>query len=452
MFAENTEYEILTPSGWKDFRGITFSGKKVTYELHLSDGNSVRATEKHHFFRNNKKIQLKHLSVGDKLDTDTGQVEIVCIEEHPETEVFDVIEVDDEEHRFFVNGGIVSKNCDEFSFVRPTIAEEFWTSITPTLATGGKAIITSTPNSDEDQFAQIWFSAQDTLDEWGNDVGVGKNGFKAYQASWERHPERDEKWKDQMLAKLGQEKFSREMELKFVSADETLISPLTLPRLSGITPKHTKDKVRWYADFDSSHIYTISLDPSMGTGGDPAAIQIVDATTMEQVGEWTHNKTDIPGQIELIAKIAKFINTVVPASSIYYSIENNSVGEAANVSLQNYGEHNIPGSYMSEKGKRRKGYHTSNTSKNSACSKFKRLVESNKFKIVSKGLVSELKGFVASGGSYKAKNGFHDDLVMATLLNIRMIQDLSLYDDDIATNVNEFNDVVPPMPFFANFW
>ena len=36
--------------------------------------------------------------------------------------------------------------ADEFAFVRPTIAKEFWTSISPTLATGGKAIITSTPN------------------------------------------------------------------------------------------------------------------------------------------------------------------------------------------------------------------------------------------------------------------------------------------------------------------
>jgi hypothetical protein len=45
--------------------------------------------------------------------------------------------------------------ADEFAFVRPTIATEFWTSISPTLATGGKAIITSTPNSDEDQFALL---------------------------------------------------------------------------------------------------------------------------------------------------------------------------------------------------------------------------------------------------------------------------------------------------------
>ena len=41
---------------------------------------------------------------------------------------------------------------DEFAFVRNTIAKEFWTSLSPTLATGGKAIITSTPNSDDDQF------------------------------------------------------------------------------------------------------------------------------------------------------------------------------------------------------------------------------------------------------------------------------------------------------------
>ena len=55
--------------------------------------------------------------------------------------------------------------ADEFAFVRPTIATEFWTSISPTLATGGKAIITSTPNSDEDQFALLWKGANRCEDE-----------------------------------------------------------------------------------------------------------------------------------------------------------------------------------------------------------------------------------------------------------------------------------------------
>ena len=44
--------------------------------------------------------------------------------------------------------------------MRPGIADKFWTSIYPTIATGGKCIITSTPSSDEDKFAKIWFNAK----------------------------------------------------------------------------------------------------------------------------------------------------------------------------------------------------------------------------------------------------------------------------------------------------
>jgi hypothetical protein len=102
--------------------------------------------------------------------------------------------------------------CDEFAFVRPTIAAEFWTSITPTLATGGKCIITSTPNSDEDQFAQIWKGANKTIDEFGNQTELGINGFKAFRSAWREHPDRDEKWAYQMRAQLGEERFRREMD------------------------------------------------------------------------------------------------------------------------------------------------------------------------------------------------------------------------------------------------
>jgi Terminase large subunit, T4likevirus-type, N-terminal len=102
--------------------------------------------------------------------------------------------------------------CDEFSFVRPTIAEEFWTSISPTLATGGKCIITSTPNSDEDQFATIWKQANKCFDEYGNETELGQNGFKAYRSYWNEHPERDEAWAANMKAQLGEERFKREIE------------------------------------------------------------------------------------------------------------------------------------------------------------------------------------------------------------------------------------------------
>lgn len=102
--------------------------------------------------------------------------------------------------------------ADEFAFVPPNIASEFWTSISPTLATGGKAIITSTPNSDEDQFAQIWKEANHRFDEFGNEQTVGRNGFFPFKAHWSEHPERDEEWANTERSRIGEERFRREHE------------------------------------------------------------------------------------------------------------------------------------------------------------------------------------------------------------------------------------------------
>lgn len=99
---------------------------------------------------------------------------------------------------------------DEFAFVQPRIAEEFWTSISPTLSTGGKCIITSTPNQDDDQFARIWKEANRNVDEYGNQTELGKNGFKPYIAIWDKHPDRDQAWADAEKNKIGEERFRRE--------------------------------------------------------------------------------------------------------------------------------------------------------------------------------------------------------------------------------------------------
>jgi hypothetical protein len=99
---------------------------------------------------------------------------------------------------------------DEFSYVPPNIAKAFWISITPTLSTGGKAIITSTPNSDEDQYAIIWKQANKCIDEFGNKTDLGINGFKAFRSYWDEHPDRDKKWEQEQVALIGHEKFQRE--------------------------------------------------------------------------------------------------------------------------------------------------------------------------------------------------------------------------------------------------
>ena len=339
---------------------------------------------------------------------------------------------------------------DEFAFVRPTIAEQFWTSITPTLSTGGKAIITSTPNSDEDQFALIWKGANKTEDDFGNTTEIGVNGFRAYRSHWSEQPGRDEKWAAGMRSQLGDDKFEREINCEFIIADETLINPNTLIQLTGIEPVSRMGQVRWYKKPVKENIYTVALDPSLGTGGDPAAIQIFEANTTTQIGEWKHNKTDIPSQIKLIAQINKYIvECTNEPNNLYYSIENNSIGEASLISLNEYGESNIPGTFISEPGKKRKGFNTTNKSKLTACAKFKTLLESKKMTVLSRSLISELKAFVAHGGSYAAKIGDTDDLVMASLLTIRMIQLLGEFHSDLDEYVRDHDEQIDPLPFFA---
>ena len=339
---------------------------------------------------------------------------------------------------------------DEFAFVRPTIATEFWTSITPTLATGGKAIITSTPNSDEDQFALIWKGANKTEDEFGDTTELGVNGFKSYRAFWQEHPDRNQEWADQMKAQLGEDRFRREIGCEFIIADETLIAPTRLIDLDGIEPVFRQGQIRWYKKPEKGNIYIVALDPAVGTGGDNAAIQIYEANTTTQIGEWKHNRTDIPSQIKLIAQINKYIvECTTQPDNLYYSVEVNGVGEAALVSLNEYGLANIPGSFLSEPGKKKRGFNTTNKSKLAACSKFKTLVESNKLTINSRSLVTELKSFVASGGSYAAKIGESDDLVTSSLLVVRMLQNLSEYNYDLDNYIRDHDEVIMPLPFYA---
>jgi len=353
--------------------------------------------------------------------------------------------------------------ADEFAFVEPNIAVEFWTSISPTLATGGKAIITSTPNSDEDQFSQIWKEANKKFDDHGNEQEVGRNGFFPFRAHWSEHPDRDQAWADTEKARIGEERFRREHECEFLIFDETLINSLVLAEMEGIDPIMKMGQVRWYKKIDPTQIYCVALDPSLGTGGDYAAIQILEVPSFKQVGEWNHNTTPIQSQVRILREICKFIDNECMSyenrGQVYYSVENNTVGEAAIVAINEMGEESIPGMFMSEPIKKghvrrfRRGFNTTNVSKISACAKLKQLVEQKKLKISSKALISELKTYIAKGISFEAKVNETDDLVASLLLAIRMIGMLGDWDSAIYDKIIEdrpLDDADLPMPIFVN--
>lgn len=358
---------------------------------------------------------------------------------------------------------------DEFAFVQPNKAEEFWSAIQPTLSTGGSCIITSTPNNDEDQFAKIWFAAENNLDDNGNEIpgDVGSNGYKALKVTWDKNPTRDDKWAAEQRSQLGDEKFEREFNCKFVSEDETLINPMVLSNLSSQDHKFKIGQgdlaVKWFDEPVANHIYGATLDPSMGTGSDFSAMQIFDLTTMTQVGEWRHNKTNIQTQVDLLRKSLLYIHHTLKADpeqdgdpEIYWTVENNSLGEAALVQIDNIGEENFPGIFTHEPrksggGKGRKGLNTNMRTKMTACSRMKTLIETRRMTLKSRALLTELKNFVRGGGSYQAKAGIHDDLVMSTVQIVRLLQICADWEESIETNMkassyDDDDNGATPMP------
>lgn len=341
--------------------------------------------------------------------------------------------------------------ADEFAFVRPTIAKEFWTSISPTLATGGKAIITSTPNLDDDQFALIWQGGIKTVDEFGNETEVGVNGFRAYKAVWSQHPDRDDKWASEEKGRVGVERFLREHECEFVAFDETLVDSVKLSQFRGIEPLRKTGQIRWYDSIKKGNTYVVGLDPAMGTGGDNAAIQVWSLPEMNQVAEWQHNKTDMRGQVKTLYDILHILKEELKelgnkSPEIYWSVENNSLGEAALILIEEMDEDKFPGEFLHEPKKRgasrsiRKGFTTTYKTKITACMKMKSWIESDKMTPISKNLIREFKTFVAKGKSYEAKLGETDDLVSATLLCVRQIQVISRFDEQYESLLGESLD------------
>jgi hypothetical protein len=136
-------------------------------------------------------------------------------------------------------------------------------------------------------------------------------------------------------------------------------------------------------------------------------------------------------------------------------VENNTIGEAALISIAEYGEEKIEGYFLSDgtttqstTRRWRKGFNTTHKAKITACNKLKVLIESKRMKIHSKPLISELKNFIAHGTSYAAKPGETDDLVMSTLLAVRMMQLLQTYHTELDNQIRDHGDVmIEPLPF-----
>jgi len=417
--ATNDEYEILTPHGWEDFNGVIFNedANKKSRKLSFGDGDSITATLNHKFFIGGRKVSTKKLKVGDVIDSTEGKCrKITAIDKVVLKDTYEIYNT--ESHTVIVNY-CINKQCDELAFLNQRIQKTFWASISPTLSTGGSAIITSTPNGDQGLFAELWRSAE---------MGIGD--FKHLYVPWDAPPGRGEKFKVKMIAEQGEQKWKQEFECQFISSDSLLISSLFLQHVTEDLKNYPiikeVKKVKFWDDFKKGSSYIMGIDPSTGSGSDFSVISIMSFPELIQVAEYRSNTMSSNDLYDITKNLLLFMES--KGCEIYWSFENNGVGEGM-VALYENDEEQPDSELVDDPNSKRRGMVTTSKNKMTTCITLKQLFESDTIAIRSSMLLKELKSFTRNKGSYAAQVGATDDCVSALLICIRILQEIASHDD-----------------------
>jgi hypothetical protein len=319
---------------------------------------------------------------------------------------------------------------DEFAFVAPNIQDEFWTSISPTLATGGSCIMTSTPNGDMDIFAEIWRGAN--IPSSDPNAVVGHNGFYATRVHWDQPPGRDEKFKEEQIAKLGERKWQQEYECIFLSSEALLISSIFLanqaPIIEKIKPINVVNDVVFFKEVEQGKTYLVGVDPATGTGEDYSVITMYEFPTLIQVAEYRSNTMSTNDLYGVLKNLLLFMQK--KQTMVYFSIENNGVGEGVIALFEADETSPENAEFVSEEGAKRRGMTTTSRTKMRACVNLKEMYEKGNLQVLSRVMFAELKGYVRSKGAYAAQPGSTDDCISATLIVVRLIEEIASYDQE----------------------
>lgn len=317
---------------------------------------------------------------------------------------------------------------DELAFVRPSIQDELWASIAPTLSTGGDMIISSTPNGDNELYATLWRGAK-----------LATNGFAWCEVNWDRHPDRNEEFRQTMIGKIGIMKWNQEFENQFISSDPLLINSMKLQQLKATVPLFEERGFKfWGMEPDVKSSYYVGVDISVGISGDYSTIQVLEFPSMTQFAEFRSN-TISPQQLYARVKwILQWLKAPKQGSGpngktpeVYWSFENNGVGASIVALYQN--EDKFPDAVlMSDKD--RIGVVTTSKSKLLACLELKRLIEKTTMglHINSETLLDELKNYISNGKTtYHAKPGATDDLIAAMLIVMNVLKKATDYEPEV---------------------
>ena len=354
-----------------------------------------------------------------------------------------------------VRGG--SFNCimlDEFAYVPAGVAEEFFSSVYPTITSGytTKVIMVSTPKG-LNMFYRFWVDATE-----------GRNEYVPLEVHWNQVPGRDEAWKNQTIANTSEEQFATEFDCDFIGSSATLISSHKLKCLTYVTPIIKNDEgLSIYEEPKKDSTYVICVDTSRGQGQDYSAFTVIDMTQTPYKLVATYRNNNIapmmfPNAINAIGK---------QYNNAYVLVEINDIGGQVADILHSELEYDnllmcsvkgrkgqvLDGGFGS--GGTQFGIRTTLVTKRIGCATLKGLIEEDKLIIEDCDTVNELTTFVAKKQSYEADDGHNDDLAMCLVMFGWMtsqpyfseMMDVNIREDLYGEKISQMEEEMTPFGF-----
>ena len=303
---------------------------------------------------------------------------------------------------------------DEFAFVPTTIAEQFFSSVYPTITSGQKTkvIIVSTPYG-MNQFYKLWVDAENK-----------RNDYIPIEVHWSEVPGRDEDWKEMTIRNTSPEQFQQEFECEFLGSVNTLISPAKIKTMAYLNPIKTSGSIEMFEAPIKGHTYVATVDVSRGVDKDYSAFTVIDVSKMpfKIVAKFRNNDIKpllFPHTIDKVGKAYNHAHVLVETNDL-----GQQIAEALQFELEydnllmttNRGRSGqILGAGFSGRGA---GFGVKMTKqiKKIGCANIKTLIESDKIQINDFNIVEEMSTFVRRGQSWQAEEGNTDDLMMCLVI------------------------------------
>jgi hypothetical protein len=302
---------------------------------------------------------------------------------------------------------------DEFAFVPQQVADNFMSSVYPTITSGkdSKVIIVSTPFG-MNHFYKMW-----------DDAIKGKNKYVPTRVYWDEIPGRDQRFKEETIANIGQTKWDAEFECAFLGSSDTLISGVKLSNIVIDQPIRSQELLDVYDEPQPDRIYVITVDIAQGVELDYSAFIVFDATQIpyKVVAKYRNNNIPALRFPDVIEPVARAYNDA------YILCEVNNDAHVADILHNEYGYPNViqtktlgrggqvAGQNFSGKGVKY-GIKMSKPAKSKGCMNLKQFIEEDKLIIRDFDIYGELTTYVSRYNSFSAEEGKNDDLVSCLVL------------------------------------